>query len=450
MSEGLSEATVKNLPIPAKGSRVHYFKGDKIQGKQAPSGFGVRCTCASKKSPSGKKSFVLNYRNREGTERRFKIGVWPDWTVIKALIEAKELRQQIDKGDDPQADKKKTRTASTVADLCDIYIKEYLPGKRPASRRDDNGMIKGIIRPKLGKKKIENLRKSDIRSFHQSMKDRPFRANRSLALLSTMFNFAINDLEWTIENKAKGVKRFQEVKRERYLNPSELIRLTEALADLPEVWAAKEAKRRGPNVNPQTVEIARRRGKAAADVVRVCMLTGCRSGEALQATREQFTFAEDMDGNPTCEWIKPGATTKQKTRHRVPLSIAATTLIKDILAAAPRGDDGKLESRFVFPGDKADAPLSQVKYEWEYLRKAANIPDVRLHDLRHTYASILVSAGQSLPIVGALLGHTNPLTTLRYSHLMDDPLKKATDTVGHIVTGTKPADVTPIRKDGAA
>lgn len=408
MAERITDDLVRRLERPEQGNTIKY--------DTEVAGFGIRVTAG------GNKSFILNYRNAEGRERRKTIGAYgrDEWGVAAARKEAGKLRKEIALGKDPLDEQKKKRQAPTIADLCDRYIEDYLPSKRESSRGDDKSMIKLIIRPKLGNRKIASVRRADIKDLHRSMKDRPYRANRVLALLSTMFNFAINDLEWPVENKVKGVKRYQEVSRKRYLSlKDELPRLIEALAKYE--------------------------NQQAANVVRLCLLTGCRRGEALQATWAQFSFTEDED-----VWTKPGATTKQKTEHRVPLSTAAVVLLKDILASASRGDDGELESEFVFPGRTADAPLSEIKDEWAYLRKAAKIPDVRLHDLRHTYASILASAGQSLPIIGALLGHTNPATTARYAHLFDDPLKKATDTVGRIVTGAKSAKVTPIRKDEAS
>ena len=436
MSQRITDRAIQELPLPENGNRIIY--------DSEVSGFGIRVTAG------GAKSFILNYRI-DGRERRYTIGAYGrnEWSVAAARKRAGELRKEISQGEDPLAVRVDKRQAPTIADLCDQYIEGYLPNKRESSQRDDKGMISGIIRPKLGSRKIEGLRRAEIKEFHRSMKGTPYRANRVLALLSTMFNFAINDLEWPLENKAKGVKRFQETKRKRYLQPDELSRLIEALKDYPEVRAAKEESRRGPKINPKTAEEARRHGKAAADVIRLCLLTGCRSGEALGARWEQFTFADDEHGNTVGEWIKLGSTTKQKTEHSAPLSDAAVVLIKDIMSSAPKDDDGELVSEFVFPGRSTKAPLSQIKYEWEYLRQKAGIDDVRVHDLRHTYASVLVSAGVSLPVIGALLGHTNPMTTARYAHLLNDPLKQATDTMGHIVTGTKSAEVTAIRKDSA-
>lgn len=407
MTDRISEKTVEALPSPSKGNKVYYFAGDKVQGKVAPRGFGVRVTSA------GAKSFVINYRNSEGRERRYTLGSCSDWSVIRAITEAREVRRRIDRGEDPMAERTDLRSAPTVGDLCDRYEKDHLPRKRPSSQVDDKSIIGSIVRPRLGARKVRSIQYADVDKLHQSLRNTPYRANRVVALLSKMFGLSIR---WGMraDNPCRGIERFAEVKRKRYLSPDEIKRLSAALVDYS--------------------------NQSAANVVRLCLLTGCRRGEALGATWDQFNLKAGL-------WTKPGSTTKQKTEHIVPLSKAALALITRMKAEAA-GDNDEPKSAFLFPGRKPESPLSEIKDEWNEIRTAAKIPDVRLHDLRHTYASILASAGQSLPIIGALLGHTQAQTTARYAHLFDDPLKKAADYVGDIVSGAKKAKVTPIRKRG--
>src|SRR5262249_51417698 len=154
--------------------------------------------------------------------------------------------------------------------------------------------------------------------------------------------------------------------------------------------------------------------------------------EVLGVTWDQFDLEE------TGVWVKPSAHTKQKREHRVPLSAPARLLLAEMKTAAQqRAAEKKREpSRYVFPARVGDGPMVEIKNAWAAVCKAAELLDVRLHDLRHTYASVLASAGLSLPVIGALLGHTQPGTTARYSHLYDDPLRAATERVGAIVTGT--------------
>lgn len=418
MAQAITDKLVRELTSPASGNHVTY--------DEDLSGFGIRITAA------GAKSFVLNYRVA-GRERRLTIGRYPAWSVEAARREAKRLRQEVDKGHDPLAKRTTERRAPTMGDLCDRYISDYLPKKREASAKDDKAMIAGIIRPRLGAEKVERIRHSTIDDLHRSLKATPYRANRVAALLSKMFSLAIK-WEMRADNPAKGVERNQEVKRERYLSPAEITTLTDALAAY--------------------------KSQTAANVVRLLLLTGARRGEVLKAEWAQFDLEAGV-------WTKPASTTKQKKLHRVPLSDGALALLARIHGAAPQDDDGKLESPFLFPGVRSGQPLSEIRDEWKAIALSAGLYDAipgknekgepidvkrvncRLHDLRHTYASILASAGLSLPIIGRLLGHTQASTTQRYSHLMDDPLRAATNRVGDIVGGKKSAEVHPIR-EGAA
>jgi integrase len=251
--------------------------------------------------------------------------------------------------------------------------------------------------------KVAGVSYADIDALHRKISARaPVHANRVLALLSRMFSLAIR---WGLrsDNPVKGVERNQEHKRQRYLTGAELARLTTALAEL--------------------------RDQGAANVVRLALLTGCRRGEALAARWADFELAAGV-------WTKPGATTKQKTTHRVPLSAAACQLLAEMKAQA--GD-----SEWLFPARFTPHRLD-IDDAWAILRKTAGIPDVRLHDVRHTFASVLASSGLSLPIIGQLLGHTTAQTTLRYSHLLDDPLRAATERAAAVITGKAPAKVVPL------
>ena len=158
------------------------------------------------------------------------------------------------------------------------------------------------------------------------------------------------------------------------------------------------------------------------------------SFEVLSATWGQF----DLEGGV---WVKPSAHTKQKKEHRVPLSAPVIALLSEMKGEAGDGD-------YLFPGRGDGGHLANLKKPWAAIRKAAKLEDVRVHDLRHSYASILASAGLSLPIIGALLGHTNPATTARYAHLFDEPLREATERVGEVIAaaGKKPAEVVRMRK----
>ena len=194
------------------------------------------------------------------------------------------------------------------------------------------------------------------------------------------------------------MQKFDELRRERFLRADELARLIRELSDHP--------------------------NRRAANAVRLLLLTGARRNEVLSATWDQFDLERGV-------WIKPSSHTKQKRLHRVPLSGAAKDLLAKMKLAAV---EGGYSSPYIFPGDATGKPLGDIKNFWRSVCRKAAIQDFRLHDLRHQYASILASSGQSLPIIGQLLGHTQTGTTARYAHLFDDPLRAATEQVGALLT----------------
>ncbi|MBZ9760656.1 site-specific integrase [Mesorhizobium sp. CA8] len=411
MSLKLTDTIVDKLPLPSAGNKITY--DDDVKG------FGVRVTAA------GARSFILNYRTRSGLERRYTIGSRPDWKTGPAREEAKNLKKQIDVGADPMGAVAAARDAKTVADLCDRFEKEHLTKKRDSTARDYKALIKNHILPALKNKKVAEVEFTDIDGLHRKIsKTAPYLANRTIAVLSKMFGLAIK-WRWRTDNPAKGIERNDEQKRHRYLSPAELARLTEALITLED--------------------------QQAANIFRLLLLTGARRGEVQAAKWDQFDLAAGV-------WTKPSSTTKQKTMHRVPLSAPARLLLTELRGKA------KDDAVYVFPGRGADHRV-EIKNEWREACIAAGIvtataiadgkggekvvltPSARIHDLRHTYASVLASAGLSLPIIGALLGHSQPATTARYSHLMDDPLRQATERAGSIVMakdGDDGAEVRPL------
>jgi integrase len=217
------------------------------------------------------------------------------------------------------------------------------------------------------------------------------------------FNLAIR-WGWRSDNPASGVHRNREDKRTRYLSAAEIVRLSAALLAHPE--------------------------RSSAGAIKLLLLTGARRTEVLAARWDMF----DLDRGV---WVKPSAHTKQRKEHRVPLSEPARQLMLEIRARTP--------GSYVFPGRK-DGPLTDVKRTWAAVCKAAGIQDCRLHDLRHTYASILASDGSSLLTIGGLLGHSQPQTTARYAHLLDTSLRAATERVGAFVDRDSHETFQPARK----
>ena len=270
--------------------------------------------------------------------------------------------------------------------------------------------------------KVTAVKSTDIDSLHADISaTRPVRANRTIEVVRKAFNLAIR-WGWRPDNPVSGVRKNPEHRRARYLSSAEIMKLAEALATHHE--------------------------KASAQAIRLLMLTGARRGEVLSARWDMF----DLDNGV---WVKPSAHTKQRKEHRVPLSAPAVQLLKELKADAlerMKKAEATEISPYVFPGDDGE-PLTDIKRTWLAVCKKAGLAKeveqrtrdgklvkdadgkpimvwkttVRIHDLRHTYASVLASEGLSLPIIGALLGHTQPQTTARYAHLFDDPLRAATE-----------------------
>ena len=383
MSVRLTESLVKSLRPPEQGNRITY--------DAELTGFGVRVTA------KGAKAFILNYRS-DGRERRFTIGGYPEWSATAARTRAETLKRQIDLGDDPMGKRREERAALSISALCDLYIERHLPKKRPTSQRDDLSMINTIITPRLGTLKINAVRHSDIDALHRDLsKQAPFRANRVVALLSKMFALAI---KWDLRsgNPAQGIERNPESPRSKYLDADELLRLAATLEHHP--------------------------SQSVANAIRLLLLTGARRTEVLSATWTMFDLESGL-------WTKPKENVKQKREHRIPLSVPALSLLVELEASRKSHPN---PSPYLFPNRSGTGHIPDIKKGWAAIQRRANLPGFRLHDLRHTYASYLASSGYSLPIIGALLGHTQPQTTQRYSHLLDASLRTATDHAGRLLS----------------
>jgi integrase len=393
----LKDPIVEQLPPPATGSKVYYESG-------AIPGFGLCVTAADSRS------FVLNYRTKSGRERRITIGKHPSWQVKAAREEAKRLRRLIDGGGDPLADIEADREAPTIADLIARFIEEHLPRLRPGSARMYGFILKNHIAPHFGPHtKVSDIRFSDCDRLHQKITKagHPYQANRTKNVLTKMFKLAIQ-WGWRSDNPASAVGANVEAQRKRYLKADELARLTKALPQHP--------------------------NKKFVNIIRLLLLTGARRGE-VRAMR----WADIDLENGT--WTKLGSTTKQKTDHTVPLSAPARQLLTEIYDAQ-RG----ARSDWVFPSTRNDGHIIELKDDWSTLCKAAGISGLRVHDLRHSFASQLASGGASLPLIGALLGHAQPATTARYAHLYQDPQRALVEKVGAIMTGAPAAKTVPLSK----
>jgi integrase len=394
----LTDALVGRLEAPANSNRITY--------DSAVTGFGARVTAA------GARSYVLTYVVRgSGRQRRYTIGGCDRWTATDARAEARRLKALVDQGGDPLADIEAERKAPDMGDLIARFREEHFPHIRKSSADDYERMLRNhVLRHFSERTKVADVTFADIDALHRQITKAGHlhRANRVVALLSKMFSLA---QRWHMRetNPCKGIERNREHGRRRYMAPDELQRLTKALAAFPD--------------------------KDIADAIRLLLLTGARRNEVLTMRWEDLNLT---DGT----WSKPPASTKQNAPHSVPLSAPARALLADRLGERADGEP------YVFPGNGSKKHLVNIWHAWVRLCRAAAVRGLRLHDLRHSFASQLASGGASLPLIGAILGHSNPSTTHRYAHLFDNSQRAAVEQVGAIVmaAGKEAPPPTPIRR----
>jgi integrase len=405
----IKDSDVRAYVAPESGSKTYWDKDNTSTESDADDaaivGFGVRVHA------SGGRSFFLNYRVG-GIEKRYTIGKWPTWKVARARSHAKYLRQQIDKGCDPTAERRDRKTAATIGELVERYVRDHLAVRKRARTVEEKRMLSEIAQILGRDTKVHEIHFGDMEELHKKItqgygerKPRPVRANRVLAVASKMFSMSLRPLAgenkpWRDAvrgNPCKGIKRNHEEAAGRLYSSKELASISDALAAYP---------------------------GAAADCIRLVMLTGCRPIEAKSALWPEF------DAEPGL-WNKPSSHTKQKKQHRTPLSPPALRLIEQLRAnrAEPTGP--------VFPGRGPGGTIDALGHCWQFVRERAGLgKDARLYDLRHTFASLGAGGGLSLPILGRLLGHSSHKTTERYArHLADDPLLAAVTKIGDRITG---------------
>lgn len=378
-------------------------------------GFGLRV------EPSGAKTFIVRYRfggGRRGTPRQFKIGRYGKLTPDKAREAAVKIFAAVELGQDPQALRVAQRNVLTVSELCDLYLQEGVATKKASTLKLDRIRIERHIKPLLGGKRITDLTTSDVDRFMQDIaagkvrtEDAPHTrggrgaASRTIGLLSGIFAFALRgDLCPT--NPAKGVKRFPDVQRDRFLSPKELGELGRAFAEALDAGASA----------------------AHVAILQLLLFTGARKNEI---ARLKWSEVDLGNGRLNLEDSKTG---------RGWVSIPAPAL--EILAAQKMA-----ESEYVFPNPKdSKEPVRNLDWAWVNIRNRAGLDDLRIHDLRHTFASAGVGSGKGLYLVGKLLRHAHPSTTSRYAHLADDPLWAASDEIAQHLRGaleSRNAEVRP-------
>ena len=377
----ITDKLVRDLVVPTKDQPHSIARDDLVTG------FGVRRTA------TGSTAFFLNYII-DGRERRMTIGGYPAWGVTAARERAKDLRKLVDAGEDPLSQKEKARTELTVAELWAQYDAEVLPRKASSSQRNERSMWDRLILPVLGRKRISKVDGLDVRQLHRRISETtPAQANRVLASIRHVFNIATDEWRLLLTSPVPKKLANDEFGRERYLSLDERTRFFAALDKRPDT--------------PSSLAL------------RFLFLTGARRGQVLKAKWEEFDLVEGL-------WVRPSAHNKNKRPHRTPISSGAVDILRRARCLS--------NVDYVFPGHAGEA-LVEIKKLFKAVRVEAGIENFRIHDIRHSYASFLVSDGASLSVIGKLLGHTQVSTTNRYAHLEDDPLRRATNRLSQAITG---------------
>ncbi|MHB9150483.1 MAG: tyrosine-type recombinase/integrase [Thermoleophilia bacterium] len=382
--------------------------------------------------PSGVKTYGVQYRDEGRRTRRVTIGRHGVFSAEKARTQAQQLLAAVARGENPAESRAATAAEPTVEDLAARYMAEHAtPKKKPKSIADDQQKIDTYIVPKLGSRRVASITREDVGRLHHQLRGKPTQANRTVALLSKMMSLAEAwGMRPPASNPCRGLQKFREKKRDRYLSTPELARLGDAIraadAEESEPWAALLA-------------------------LRLLLLTGMRLGEVLTLRWENVDLEHGV-------LRLADSKTGQKTVALGPPAVK-------LLAEARRREGNP----WVCPATYGSGHLSDLKGPWRRIKAAVDtqqdkeqaegtlkpddrvkLADLRLHDLRHSFASVGAGAGLSLPLIGALLGHSQPATTARYAHLANDPLRQAAGVVaGHIAAvleGKEPAEVVNIEE----
>ena len=381
----------KRLVEAAEIRDKHYT----ITDSQIP-GFGIRIM------RGGTRTYVVMYR-AGGRRRRMVLGHHGVTTPEQARTSAINILARVRNGEDPAASRQGGGHIVTVADLAKRFDEEHIAVHlKPASARSYRDSLRRHVLPAIGKLRAADVTRADVAKLHHDLRHFRYQANQSLAFMSKMFNLAeLWGLRPDGSNPCRHVKKYPEEKRSRYLSGNELARLGEALRECEEGGESQ----------------------STVNLIRLLLLTGCRLNEILTLKWEHV----DLENGAL---HLPDSKTGEKTVHIGPATVECLTGIERV-ENNPWVITGKLpSSHLVNPGNP-----------WRRIRARAGLDDVRIHDLRHTFASMAVSSGEGLPIIGKLLGHTQVQTTARYAHLFNEPVKQAAGNISSsIAAALSPKD----------
>ena len=386
----ISNRTVEALSV--KDRDAVFWDGELL-------GFGVRVY------PSGAKVYVVQTR-REGRSKRVTVGRHGVISALQARRRAALMIARLKAGQDPLPPRAApaAERSVTVAELADRFLREYVAVRcKPWTVMTYRGALERWILPALGRLTVGAVNHGHVAALHYRLRDIPYRANQVVAILNRMFRLAeVWGLRRAGDHPCRAIRKYREHHRERFLSEEEFRRLGRVLDEVE----AETGEGRG-----------RKLGASVAAALRLLMLTGCRRNEILTLRWEEV----DLEAAEL-------RLRDSKTGPRVvPLPAAAVS----VLAALPRVPGNP----WVIPGAKPGGHLSNLNDHWLRIRARAGLHDVRIHDLRHSFASRALALGESLPTIGRLLGHGQVATTARYAHLARDAVKASASRVADSIAG---------------
>jgi integrase len=433
--------TKREIDALPRGTQREYFVWDcELKG------FGLRV------SAMDRRTFVVKYRPLgRRKSRRLTIGTYPGLTADEARKLAKLRLAEVAQGRDPARERQTSKLAPTVKELGETYLEDVRLRNKPRTAAEYKRLWEKHVSGVLGSLKVADVASSDLAKLHRQMRETPYLANRVLNMLGAFFSFAIREVARAQhDNPAQLVSRYAEAARERFLTAEEFGRLGEALDQAERVGlpvppklqkrsrgmsktrrAKLTGRKRGPYKRHAPIVLQPANAYAVA-AIRLLTLTGCRESEILSLRWDYVDFERGflrLPDTKTGKSIRPLASSTAAVLHGLPRIMG---------------------NSYVLPGDRPGEHLKEIKRLWYAVRHAAKLDDLRLHDLRHSYASIPAIRGESMLVVASLLGHSRIATTEKYAHLGDDPVRAAgertSETIARLLkAGTKDSPSSPLQ-----
>ena len=413
----IARITKRSVDSAGSSSANAFLWDDEVRG------FGLKVT------PTGRKVYILQYRlaglGRTSTTKRVTLGEHGALTPDEARKLAKIQLGKVASGQDPSSDRAAGRKAPTVKDVGTDYLKSVHLRRKETTAYEYERLWEKHVLPEFGRRTVQAVSRQEVQRLHKSLADTPYAANRILAMLGAFFGFAAKQgLIKAHENPAHGIEHYPEKPRERFLTSAEFARLGQALTRAEKTGLPSSPEYRK---HAKSAKTAKHRPKSADEpipanpyavaAIRLLALTGCREGEILSLPWDAVDFDR---GHLRLGDTKTGASVR-------PLGSAAAALLRTLPKV--KGNP------YVLPGSKKGQHMVDVQRLWYAARHAADLSDVRLHDLRHSFASVPATSGESMLVIKSMLGHARIATTERYAHLGDDPLKRATDRTSDTIAG---------------